>query len=308
MKRSVALSFLLGLLIVFCSCGKPMNISALSIGEDYCQPNTYYPNKNLKRYSEIEVQQLQSRLVSFSLHNLYTANAAGILPLLLQIDSLKSINTLDKNALRYKALLAIQQLNEEIDGVAATLDCEGEKTDQVANYLDNINQKRNNQLTITSIIIGAMTTVATVAIQKNSVQNTVAIGGGILGGGIAAMMINPSGKKIKWPQNKNLLGTVWFADNSDNMIPASIWYMLNQKSFSNSQKNTLIENIKKRWLTINFQEELSTEDENKFFKKGGTFTSEDLHLRANMLNELQATVRSLHQDLASLTNNISQTN
>ncbi|PZP43892.1 MAG: hypothetical protein DI598_15215 [Pseudopedobacter saltans] len=308
MKRHVAVSVIACFLLDFYGCGKPMNISSLSIGEDYCQPNTYYENKNLKRFSQEEVTRLQSQLNHYTPHNLYTANAAGILPLLLQMGSIDTSNTSQKNALQLKALLAIQQLNEEIDGVAATLDCEGEKTDQVANYLDNINQKRNNQLTITSIIVGALTTIATVAIQKNSVQNTVAIGGGILGGGIAALMINPAGKKIKWPQNKNLLGSVWYADNAANMIPSAIWYMLNEKSFSNSQKISLIESIKKRWMTINFQDDLSPEDENKFFKNGGTFTSEDLHLRANMLNELQATVRSLHQDLASLTNNISQMN
>ena len=205
-------------------------------------------------------------------------------------------------------MLAIQQLNEEIDGVAATLDCEGEKTDQVATYLDQANQKHNSRLTITSIIVGALTTIATVAIKKNSVQNTVAISGGLLGGGIAALMINPAGKKIKWLQDKNLLGAIWYGHNMDRLIPPSVWYMLNEKDFSNSHNKSLIESIKTRWKMLNFSNEISVEDEKKFFQNGGIFSADELHQRANMLNELQATIRSLHQDLASLTNNISQLN
>lgn len=302
--------FVLYLLIVWLlslgGCAKPINISALSISSNYCQPSNYYPQKSIIRYADNSVISLHNQLPNYSLHNLYTANASGVLPLLLRLDSLKNDQDESKNTVRQNILLSIQQLSEEIDGLAATLDCEGEKTDQVANYLDKINQQRNNKLTISSIIVGALTTIATVAIEKKSVQNTVAISGGVLGGGMAALTINPSGKKVKWSQENNLLGSIWFADNSNNTIPPSIWYMLNEKMFSNNQKNTLIESIKNRWLTINFKDDLSSEDEYLFFNKGGTYTAEDLHLRANMLNELQATVRSLHQDLASLTNNISE--
>ena len=34
-----------------------------------------------------------------------------------------------------------------------------------------------------------------------------------------------------------------------------------------------------------------------FFDQGGIYTADELHSRANMLNELQATIRALEQDL-----------
>ncbi len=306
MKTPRSLSAIISLLLIFSGCAKPINISTLSMGQDYCQPNTYFPNTPIHWFNHTEIEKIRNILPEYSLHNLYTANAIGILPLLIKKDNAKNDSLFDKKALQFQILLQIQQASEEIDGLAATLDCEGEKVDQIANYLDKINQKRNNKLTIASIVIGSITTIATVAIKKNATQNTVAIGGGLLTSGVGAMTINPAGKKVRWPQNRNLLGTIWTENNSESLISPTIWYMLTEKEFSNSKKISLAESIKQRWLTINFQEEISAEDEITFFKKGGVYAADDLHMRANMLNELQATIRSLHQDLASFTNNIAQ--
>lgn len=91
-----------------------------------------------------------------------------------------------------------------------------------------------------------------------------------------------------------------FNDNSDGAYHNSMWAILNEKQFSNSQKNDLQESIKNRWLQYNFDGKIDTETEKLFFYDGGIYTADDLYSRANMLNELQATIRSLEQDLKSL--------
>jgi hypothetical protein len=53
----------------------------------------------------------------------------------------------------------------EISSLVAELDCEGERADQLATYLDGRDQRRIRNLTLLSIVTGAATTVVT-AIQQ----------------------------------------------------------------------------------------------------------------------------------------------
>ena len=66
------------------------------------------------------------------------------------------------------------------------------------------------------------------------------------------------------------------------------------------EKNDLQESIKNRWLQYNFDGKIDAKTQTLFFDDGGIYTADDLYTRANMLNELQATIRSLEQDLKSL--------
>lgn len=72
------------------------------------------------------------------------------------------------------------------------------------------------------------------------------------------------------------------------------------KSFSNAGTISLAENIKQRWLQYSFDGEIDEKSNELFFKKGGEFTAEDLESISNMNNELQASIRTLEQDILNL--------
>ncbi|WP_170132748.1 hypothetical protein [Pedobacter cryoconitis] len=176
----------------------------------------------------------------------------------------------------------------------------GERADMAAAYLDGINSKRNTRLTVGSVIIGALTTVATAVITKNSVQTAVGIGGGLTSAGLGALTINPKGKQLEFEHDHNLLRTIWSEPKTNTDYPEFVWSMLHEKSFSNKGDVTLSQSIKNRWIQFEFDGHIDQDQETLLFGKGGYYRSDDLHTRATMINQLQSTIRSLNQDLTSL--------
>ena len=58
--------------------------------------------------------------------------------------------------------------------------------------------------------------------------------------------------------------------------------------------------MRQRWLQYGLDDESDSPRQQLYFKDGGTFSAEELHDLANMHNELQATIRSIQQDMRSL--------
>lgn len=209
-------------------------------------------------------------------------------------------NTAQQVSLRQILTNRILLAQTQLQAVAAELDCEGERSDMAAAYLDGINSNRNRKLTVGSVVIGALTTLATAVISKNSVQTSVAIGGGLLSAGLGALTINPKGNQIEFYHERNLLKSIW-ADTAQNTdYPEFVWEMLHEKQFSNSGNVSLAQSIKKRWLKFEFSGKIDKDQETLLFGTGGYYHADDLHTRASLINQLQSSVRSLNQDLTSL--------
>ena len=297
---NVAVIAVFSLLLGACKSGQ---MAATNISGDYCAPAAGYnydphiiPIKNtdslLGSYREIPPREM------------VMANAVGVLPLIGSLASIRQDSSAEgrlhkteiRSALQHRMAMAAI----EIDGIAAELDCEGERADQLARFLDDHNSKRNTRLTVASIVVGAITTIATATIKDNGTQNAVAISGGLLSAGLGAMTINAAGKKISWRHPRNMLADIWNAPDSSSIYPPFIWYVLNEKYFSNSGKVSLVQSIKKRWLEFDLGKQVDKADEQLYFGAGGVYKADDLHTRAAMLNELQSTVRSINQDLQGL--------
>lgn len=272
-------------------------------GGNYCAPSSPYNYKE-QLHPQWNSDSLITAYAPLPAHEVITANAVGILPLVQQLAAAANDSSvaarLQKIELRSQIQQRILLASTEIAGVAAELDCEGERADQLGRYLDELNSKRNTWLTATSIVTGAITTVATVIINKTGVQNTVAISGGLLSAGLGALTINPGGRKMMVMHSRNLLTDIWYQPTVSVVYSPFIWYVLNDKRFSYSGKASLAENTKKRWIEFDFNNDVDAGKEKLFFRDGGRYKAEDLHIRAAMLNELQATIRSLNQDLQSL--------
>ena len=122
------------------------------------------------------------------------ANATGTLLLLQDLIHLEAKNTPDnllyilikKQQIYSRLLLA----STEVASLAAELDCESERSKQLASYLDQINDTRVQRFTILSVITGAITAVATLGKNTTKGQIVVGVTGSIISavfGGLAAV-------------------------------------------------------------------------------------------------------------------------
>lgn len=263
----------------------------------YCTPNITYEGAIWQDTLPVVLRQN-----NLSPHDRLLCNVLGIGHYVNDLLVLGKDSTND-----YKRLLLKQRIGErvlvaqtEFEAVAAELDCEGERANLAAIYLDNLNSKKNKRLTIGSVVMGALTTMATALISNKSTQTVTAMSGGMLSAGLAVLTINPKGKKIEFYHERNLLKSIWKDQIINTEYPLFVWKMLHEKQFSNSGQITLANSIKNRWLEFEFDDKIDKPQESLLFGAGGYYHSEDLHTRSAMLNQLQSTIRSINQDLSSL--------
>lgn len=289
-------------LLSLCSCSSVLQSSKINaLRNDYCAPSLNYLNDSVEQKSNYRSESVAKKLDK---HDYTLASRVGLVELLDQY--LKSENAQDKLIARQKITETILLFNTEVEAVVAELDCNGERYDQLARFLDARNSKINTRLNVASIVTGAALTISTAIIKNNSVNKTINISGGVVGAGLGFMLLNPKGKKVKLKTRRSLLDNVWRESNSDHAFPTSLWRVLNEKSFSNEGKQSLLQTLKKRWLTFVFDDKLNQEDEQRFFGINGYFSEEDIHNLADMHNQLQASVRTVQQDMRSLTSAINR--
>lgn len=289
-------------IISSCSTAKKttMNTRLQSFKYNYCAPNIPYLQHEILWKDSIKIDLSKTGI---SQHDQLLCQILGISSTIHELWTMKH-NTKESVSgqvlLRQKVTSRILLAQTQLQAVAAELDCEGERADMAAAYLDGINSKRNTKLTVGSVILGALTTVATAVISKNSVQTAVGVGGGLISAGLGALTINPKGKQLEFEHDHNLLRTIWSEPKTNTDYPEFVWSMLHEKSFSNKGDVTLSQSIKNRWIQFEFDGHIDQDQEILLFGKGGYYRSDDLHTRATMINQLQSTIRSLNQDLTSL--------
>lgn len=233
-------------------------------------------------------------------HDRLLCRVLGISGLVRQLEGKDSSGYLQKSLLRLRIAGRIEIARTELASVAAELDCEGERANLAAGYLDNLNNGRNRRLTVASVVTGAFTSMATTIISGKGGQIATSVSGGLLSAGLALATINPKGRQIAFFHERNLLRPIWEDAPVNTDYPLFVWNMLHEKQFSNSGTITLAQSIRNRWLQFEFNGKPDKKDTTLLFGNGGLYHAEVLHIRAAMLNQLQSTIRSMNQDLASL--------
>ncbi|WP_460945465.1 hypothetical protein [Spirosoma daeguense] len=300
------MGWLVGIQLLF-SCASSTIGRKPVIIENYCAPTlTYSYDSTFRPIADFErfISENQDLRKQYSEHDLLLANAVGVLPQLEELRQLENKTQLhietERTRVRQKILSRLVLATIEISSIAAELDCEGERADQLATYLDQRDSRRVRNLTVLSVVIGAITTVATTLIDANTPNKTTAIGGGLLSAGLGGLAAFSSGKTVSLDHKRNLLTDIWNQKQSSSQIyPPFLWYVLNQKLFSNTGQFPIRYNIRKRWEAYVIKG-VSTEEKQLYFGDGGLYQADDLHTRANMLNQLQSSIRSINQDLQSL--------
>jgi len=277
---------------------------------------------NINEYSRerlpeaLSVRQLDTLLTNrFSLQSLHVANAIGILePLRNFIGAQKEYEHDPSIENRIRLLEMNQYINQrinmaslEVSAVASELDCEEERTAQVANYLKNMEDDAETRLTVGVIVTGAAGAIVSgILLVRNHDEQMVEYIG--LGTGIAeailgvAILLNK--RKVLFEHERNALKDVWEGREISSIFPASIWFYLNNYNPSLQDKHSLRYKIIEKWMGFGQIAEAGKNNKRKllslYFGNGGKYTSEQLRNRANMYDQLESYINLMKQDLKGL--------
>lgn len=275
----------------------------LTLKDSYCKaPFKYNYSNRIPSYNSDSILAANKELQGlFSDQSILILNALDNLDEVHQIIDLKKDSSI---ASQVKVLQLKTKINSkitialtELDAVAAEFDCEGERVAQIGNYVDNLNDSKNNKLILLSIVTGAAASVAGGIISDGGWSNAVDISGGVLGAGFGLATLNPKGKKVEFIHQRNLLRDIWRGKLESPNFPPFIWYMYTEKKFSNKEAHSIIGNMKERWLHYQFDDNKKEADQSVIFSDGGFYRADDLHNRAAMLNQMQSATRTINQNI-----------
>ncbi|KQT25817.1 hypothetical protein ASG22_03690 [Chryseobacterium sp. Leaf405] len=304
MKRLIYLLAIFGFL-TSCVSKKNQTIkqNILTLKDSYCKaPFQYNYGNKIPSYNSDSIILANKELKGlFSDQSILILNALDNLDEVHDIMELKKSNSLESQVkvlqLKSKINSKITIALTELDAVAAEFDCEGERVAQIGNYVDNLNDSRNNKLILFSIITGAAASIAGGIVKDNAWSNAIDISGGILGAGFGLATLNPKGKKVEFIHQRNLLRDVWKEKLESPNFPPFVWYMYTEKKFSNKEGVPIIQSIKKRWLHFQFDNNLDAANQSVIFSDGGFYRADDLNNRAAMLNQMQSATRTINQNI-----------
>ena len=315
MKQHSTTSFLAYILyaITFVVClSSCKSYKLITYESDYCEPPIYanIVEKPIEFNSDSILVPDHKWKTQFTKQNVLLAHALNLDKELEQLTELRDEHSNIKDSVLY---LAAQQKIEqkvrdalvEIDALVGELDCEGERCDQLKELLEGMNSKRNNKLTVASIVIGALSAVADACISNDGWNKGVAIGAGVIGAGLGWATLSPKGKRLILKHKRNHLRAIWEEKNS-NGFPPIVWYMLNETKFTNTQQSTMLRNIRKRWLTFTFEDDIKEANKSVLFKSEGVYTEDLLETRSQIVGQLKATTQTLNQNFSSLLKEIKQ--
>jgi hypothetical protein len=303
-------TYLFGLLLclfIFGSCSitkSNLRVSQLS----YCAPpnsyvydSTYLPLNDIKPYLIND----KNLLKNYSYQDWLLANASGSFFLLKEFVQLqeKSLDDEDSIYCMVKKQQIFNRLllaSTELQSMAAELDCESERSKQLANYLDQINDTRIQRLTILSVVTGALTSIVTSVSTNHKTQVSIGISGSVISALAGGLAVFSSKKRIEVTHIRNLLSDIWYNPKSSTIYPPFIWFVLNGKEFNTGGSLSSIQLLKEQWIDEGLIDNIpNSKKEGLFFGTGGYYKANDLHTRTSMINQLKAEIRSINQNLQS---------
>jgi hypothetical protein len=303
---------LLALLLALAGCAtRPPARRAVAAG--YCDPPLPYRyNPAFAPQADVEAALTPALRARYPRRTLLTANAVGILPQLQTLLALQAAARQQPGPATELAVLRQRQaiagqvalVSSTVASLAAELDCEGERADQVAGFLKAEDERRTQRLNVLSIGVGAASGIGTTVVENRPGQYAFGIGGGLLAAGLGLLTLSQAGHTAEFAHPRNLLAEVWAERPSSEVFPPSVWYLLSEPAFSNGGQTSIAHNTRQRWQHYG---QLARPESKQgqalaalLFGPGGQYSADQLTVRANMLNELQAAVRLLNQELQGL--------
>ncbi|MFQ3576970.1 MAG: hypothetical protein SNJ77_11100 [Cytophagales bacterium] len=105
---------------------------------------------------------------------------------------------------------------------------------------------------------------------------------------------------MKFNHPRNALNEIWTSPKTSRIFPKSVWFYLNDNNPSKTEKSYKDQFLDK-WVNHSEFSDLKKKNKEKLFKlflgEGGVYTAEDLIIRANMLDQIEALINLMKQDL-----------
>jgi hypothetical protein len=207
----------------------------------------------------------------------------------------------DSTPARVVVLERVALTRTVLDATVAELDCERERTLQIAAVLHAKQERTTTRFTIASIVVGAATAgvsgVLVSADTNPSSQGLVAVGGGALTAGLALLPLFEH-PQVELAHERNVLADVRLGPRVSRSFPPVVWAYLTRPTFSNEQARSIRENVVARWKEHDLRRD--GVDLAALFGARGLYDAPALDLRAAMLAQVKAELRLMNQDLATL--------
>ena len=301
------------LFILFChSCATTKNpeIQNLLLHSNCNQQNVYsYTEGELPTpLHEIEINPTLNSKLDYN--SLNVANAIGILDELTKYVEIKekaiSKDSTEKRLDLLELKLAIDHkinlTSLEISAISSEMDCEEERTSQIANYLKGKITEKESKLTISAIVVGAVGAILTSGLVKDDNTSTaIGITGGLAEATFGVLMFM-NDKSIDFHHDRNALKDIWFGAKTSSNFPPSVWYYLNYSKPNDNTSISLRSQIISKWTSLG---QISKKPKNNmldiYFGNGGKYSSNQLENRADMYDQLESNINLMKQDLKALT-------
>ncbi|WP_293012885.1 hypothetical protein [Mongoliibacter sp.] len=215
----------------------------------------------------------------------------------------EDLDRLDKLELKTRIFGKIMKMDIELHSLMSAIDCEEEKAEQIASFLEKELRKKERNLTVAAIITGAVVGVGTGLIlaadnSRSDWPEYIGIAGGLTEVflGISILRLD---RRVSINHPKNILRDVYLSEMRPAYFPPATWYYFNSKNNSKegvSLKDQLLE----RWETYNMNGDGMT----ALLSDGGEYSPELLKNRSEMLDQLESQIALISKDLLYFLNQI----
>jgi len=238
----------------------------------------------------------------FSAVSIEAAYASGVLPLLTEMSALEQAvaqhregakETLQRD--RHRIVERILLVSFQANGVNAEITCEAARAQDLADYLQQENERRARLLTIIAVVTGGIASAVGggLAIAEHPISEGAAVAvGGVLSTvfGTAALFQDQE-RELRHP--RNLLREIWEGPSNPALFPDVIWRFLNrplEEAPGTTLRNTIIARWRRDGLIGMSDSAVEKQRVALIFGPGGNYRVEDLRVRVRMLNMLQSQV------------------
>ena len=257
--------------------------------------------------SEAPAQPTIAASSQFSPDALRVAEVVDALPILNEMAEL----TLSHRQDSLEMLVRRQRLTDqvlltffEVASATAELLCERDRTDQVADRIDEIDNTRIKKLTIASIVLGGLANIVSggvaLAAGASVAGDAANVGGGALATwfGVSALFIH---SEVDFRHDRNLLQEIWQDPPEPRMFSPIVWRFLHR---SHPEAESPRDQLLNAWRQGGRLGEQGSDEERKrrdlIFGEGGRYAVTDLRARASMLETLEASIRLIYEELEVL--------
>ncbi|WP_194778125.1 hypothetical protein [Pararhodonellum marinum] len=318
-NRNVSLNGFIGIFLIFiflisCKGAKEARFRG-SLESNNCQQEFRYLNDNFLSQDDFDLAYWRSIFGDdFSDNSIMVAHTINLKDLLLayrdNLDNFQNDPSLEN---KVAVMDNLQSLNHrinlvslEISAVIAELDCEEEKAVQIGNFMRKKEGDTNTKLTVGSIVVGALGAVMTSVLVLNDREvrgERVAIGTAVIGAAFGfAILANK--RKVDFYHERNPLKDFWEGGETSEIYPPAIWFYLNYEKNIHRNASSSRKELKQGWIEAEeFADMMAEKREaliNLLFGKGGEYSADMLFQRADMLDQVEAQINWMKEDLRNL--------